>query len=49
MSNTELLFLVAVILFAVAAVVRIMAGSVDGALVAVGLGCVALGWFVGVT
>ncbi len=46
MTNTELLFLIAVILFAVAAVLRVMARAVDGALVAVGLGCVALGWLI---
>jgi hypothetical protein len=45
-TNTEILFLIAVILFAVAAVLRLMARSIDGALVAVGLGCVALGWLI---
>jgi hypothetical protein len=42
----DLLFLIAAIVFGVAAVLRLMAHAVDGFLVAAALGLVALAWFV---
>lgn len=42
MTDTEILLLVAVILFAIAGVVRALARSIDSACVAFGLGCFAL-------
>jgi hypothetical protein len=46
MTNSEVLLLIAVILFAVAAVIRIMGRAVDAACVAVGLGCFALSFLI---
>ncbi len=46
MTDSELAFLVALILCCVAGVIRVMNKSVDGALVAFGVAAVALGWLI---
>jgi len=45
-TNPELLLIIAVVLFAVGGVIRVMAKSVDGALVAFGLACTALAFVI---
>lgn len=42
----DIAFLVALILFIIAFVVRLNAKAVDAAIIAAGLACVALGWLV---
>lgn len=46
MNNVDLCLLIAVILFGVAAVIRLMARSIDGTLVAAGLAFFALAFLV---
>jgi hypothetical protein len=46
MTNSELLLLVATVLFAVGGTIRLIAKSVDGALVAFGLACTALAFVI---
>ena len=46
MTNSELLLIVACVLFAVGGAIRVMAKSVDGALVAFGLACTALAFVI---
>jgi hypothetical protein len=45
-TNSELLLIVACVLFAVGGTIRLLARSVDGALVAFGLACTALAFVV---
>jgi hypothetical protein len=42
----DIAFLVALILFVIAFVVRLQARAIDAAIVAAGLACVSLGWLV---
>lgn len=42
----DALFLVAFIIAVIAVVIRLMARSIDGVLIAAVLACLALGWFV---
>ena len=46
MTESELLLIIACVLFSVGGVIRVMARSVDGALVAFGLACTALAFVI---
>jgi len=46
MTNSELLLIVATVLFAVGGTIRLMARAIDGALVAFGLAAVALAFVI---